>query len=463
MRKEEDRRRYIPLLFTLKQKKTSSKRMIFFIKIRNIMSAIIKSVKENSIGEDLDLKSGDKLISINGIVPRDLIDYRYLMASEEVDILIERTDNTQEIFEIEKDFEDDLGIIFECAVFDKIKPCANNCIFCFVNQQPEGLRPTLYVKDDDYRLSYLQGTYITLTNLTKKDERRLEELRLGPLYVSVHTTNPELRVKMLNNKRAGEINQKLDFLNSLDIPIHTQIVLCPGYNDGKELERTLSDLTKLKIVQSVAIVPVGITKFRKEKLKQVDKEIALKTIETVDKFNLKIKKHLISVSDEFYILAQKPFPEKKYYNNYQQLDDGVGSLRILIDDFEKIKLPKKVKNKKEVSLFTGEISYEVINGLLQKLNEIENVSIEVIPVKSKFWGGNVTVTGLITGQDLIAALPERKLKNSIVAIPGVMLRNLTETFLDGVELKEIEEQLGQKIFVIRNNYSLKEIVDLIKG
>ena len=463
MRKEEDRRRYISLLFTSKQKNSSSKRMIFFIKIRNIMSAIIKSVEDNSIAQDIGLKSGDKILSINDIVPKDLIDYRYLMASEYIEVLVEKTNNTQEIFEIEKDFEDDLGIIFECAVFDKIKPCANNCIFCFVNQQPKGLRPTLYVKDDDYRLSYLQGTYITLTNLTKKDEKRLEELRLGPLYVSVHTTNPELRIKMLNNKRAGEINEKLAFLDSLDIPIHTQIVLCPGYNDRIELKRTLNDLSKYKIVQSIAIVPVGITKFRKEKLKQVDKKIALDTIKMVDEFNTKLKKQLISVSDEFYILAQKPFPEKKYYNNYQQLDDGVGSLRVLTDDFAKIKLPKKVKSKKEISLFTGEIAYNVINGLLQKLNEIENVSIEVIPVKSKFWGGNVTVTGLVTGQDLLDTLPDRKLKNSIVVIPGVMLRNLTETFLDGVELKDIEKEIGQKIFVLQDNYSLREIVDLVKS
>ena len=231
------------------------------------MSAVISEVLDDSIAQELGLNVGDKLLSVNKEKPQDMIDYRYMMCSEDVEIEIERLNGDIEIFEIEKDFDDDLGVVFESAVFDKIKPCTNHCIFCFVDQQPEGLRKSLYIKDDDYRLSYLQGTYVTLTNLTTKDRERIEKLHLGPLYVSVHTTNPELRVKMLSNPKAAGILEDLKWLKKADIPVHAQIVLCPGYNDGKELERTLSDLEKFKsIIRSIAIVPVGITRFHKNEL-----------------------------------------------------------------------------------------------------------------------------------------------------------------------------------------------------
>ena len=232
------------------------------------MAAKITAIEKNSIAEELDIKKDSVLLSINGIKLKDYIDYQYMTMAEEIEFEIQTPDGKIECFEIEKDFEEELGFIFESAIFDKIKSCANNCIFCFVDQQPEGLRESLYIKDDDYRLSYLQGTYVTLTNLTKKDKERISSLHLGPLYISVHTTNPELRAKMLKNKLASNILKELDFLKENDIPIHTQVVLCPNYNDGKELERTLNDLWKYKkILGSIAIVPVGITKYRKEKLK----------------------------------------------------------------------------------------------------------------------------------------------------------------------------------------------------
>ena len=210
------------------------------------MPAIISEVLEESIAQELDFQKGDKIISINGEKPQDMIDYRYMMCEEEIEIEIEKTNGEIEIYEIEKDFDEDLGIVFESAVFDRIKPCTNHCIFCFVDQQPEGLRKSLYIKDDDYRLSYLQGTYVTLTNLTSKDRERIERLHLGPLYVSVHTTNPKLRQQMLNNPKAANILEDLKWLKKADIPIHAQIVLCPDYNDGKELENTLKDFENFK-------------------------------------------------------------------------------------------------------------------------------------------------------------------------------------------------------------------------
>jgi len=278
----------------------------------------------------------------------------------------------------------------------------------------------------------------------------------------VHTTNPDLRVKMLRNPKAGEIFKQLKWLESLDIPIHTQIVLCPNYNDGLELERTLTDLSSLKNVCSIAIVPVGVTKFREEKLTQVDKAKAIETIEIVDKINAKIKKNLISVSDEFYLLAQQSFPDKKYYNGYNQLEDGVGSSRLLLDDFFKRKLPKSAKKERQISLFTGESAYPTLKIIADELNKIENFKLELIAVKSEFWGDTITVTGLITGEDLEKSFKLRKLENSEIFIPSVMLRDFTEDFLDGITVSELEKRNNIKINIIKDCYSAKELVKLVK-
>jgi len=252
------------------------------------MPAKVLEVQKGSIAEELGLAEGDEILKINGQIPKDYIDYTFYTACEELNIWVKHKDGTPEIYEIEKDFDEDLGIVFESAVFDRIKPCTNHCIFCFVDGQPEGLRKTLYIKDDDYRLSHLQGSYVTLTNLTAKDKERISAMRLGPLYVSVHSMNGELRARMLRNPKAANIKEQLDFLKENDIPFHAQIVLCPDFNDGEELKYSLNELYKYKsILLSVAIVPVGITKYRKDKLKTVDKEKAIECIEIVDEFNKK--------------------------------------------------------------------------------------------------------------------------------------------------------------------------------
>ena len=432
------------------------------------MSAIISDIIKDSIAEELEFQKGEIILSINGEKPKDMIDYRYMICSEEIEIEIQKLNNEIEVYEIEKDFDEDLGIIFESAVFDRIKPCTNHCIFCFVDQQPEGLRKSLYIKDDDYRLSYLQGTYITLTNLTSKDKERIEKLHLGPLYVSVHTTNPELRVKMLSNPKAANIIKDLEWLKKADIPIHAQIVLCPGYNDKEELERTLNDFKKFKsIIQSIAIVPVGITKFHKNNLKTLTKENALHVIKQVENFNKKVKKNLAMASDEFFIKADYPIPPKKYYANFSQIEDGVGALRLLADDFEKIKkkLPQKIKTKKNFLFATTSSASKLIGEIVSELNKIENLSCEILELKNNFFGKNVTVAGLITGKDLIKQIKETTLPKNFnkVIIPSIMLKPYSQDFLDNITVDDVETETGCKILTIKDIYSTKEILDIIKS
>ena len=426
------------------------------------MPAIITAIEQNSIAEELEIKVGSELLSINGQKLKDYIEYQYAVMAEELVFEIKTPNGEIEEYEIEKDFEEELGFVFESAIFDKIKPCANNCIFCFVDQQPEGLRDSLYIKDDDYRLSYLQGTYVTLTNLTKKDKERIASQHLGPLFISVHATNPELRAKMLNNKNAANLMKELDFLEENDIPINTQVVLCPDYNDGAELERTLNDLWKYKsILNSIAIVPVGITKFRQEKIKQVDKEKAVETIEIVEKFNKKIKKNIASVSDEFFLMAEKELPEKKYYNGYSQLEDGVGSLRCLIDDFKKRikKVPKTVKSQKEFTVACSVSAKDAFIMFADQLNKIDGINLQVHPIKSDFWGEDVNVAGLITAQDLVNQLKGICHKN--VIIPSIVLRPYTTEFLDGLTVEDVEKEIGAKIHITQDVYSVKELFDLL--
>lgn len=425
------------------------------------MPAIVNSVEKDSIAEELELEQGDKILSIDGMEMKDLIDYNFYCKSELLTLEIEKKDGNIEEIEIEKEYDEDLGIIFESAVFDKIKPCTNRCIFCFVDQQPEGLRDTLYIKDDDYRLSYLQGTYITLTNLTKKDKERIEMLRLGPFYVSLHTTNPDLRVKMLRNPKAKDIMKNLKWLESIDIPVHVQIVLCPDYNDGKELERTFNDLKTLNNILSVAIVPLGLTKFRKEKMKPVTKEIAIQTIELTDKFNKESGKHLACCSDEFFVLAEKSIPEREYYGEFLQLDDGVGALRLVLDDFKSRKLPKKIKNKKKIVFAVSKIAKKIFDEISVELNKIENLDVEVREIVNEFWGEKISVAGLTTSSDLINCVKD--IKDATIIISGVMLRPFSEDFLDGKTLSDVKSATGLEFFVTNDYYSTKEFVEYLNS
>lgn len=418
------------------------------------MPALISGVVEGSIAEELEINEGDILLSIDGEIPRDMIDYNFLCKNELITLEIQKRSGEVEEIELEKDYDEDLGIIFESAVFDRVKPCLNNCIFCFVSQQPKGLRDTLYVKDDDYRLSYLQGTYITTTNFTDQDRERISKLRLGPFYISVHTTNPDLRVKMLRNPNAGKIMDNLKWFKENDIPFHAQIVLCPGYNDVDELKRTLDDLSALEdALLSVAIVPVGVTQFRESKLKTVDKEVALQTIKIASKY----KK--VCCSDEFFLLAEKEIPGAEYYGNFSQLDDGVGSLRCLMDDFDTFNLPERLNKSLTICFACSVAAKTAFEYIGEKLNKVSNLKCIINPVKSTYWGENITVAGLITSEDLINSIKD--VKADYIIVPSIMLKPYSDLFLDGQTLDYVIEKTGQNLFVTRENYSVCEVIELI--
>lgn len=418
------------------------------------MPAKVSEVLKGSIAEELEIQPGDEILSIDDTQMIDMIDYNFMCKSDFLTIEVKKNDGEIEVIELEKDYDEDLGIVFESAVFDRVKPCLNKCIFCFVDQQPKGLRETLYVKDDDYRLSYLQGTYITLTNLKEEDKERIKRMHLGPFYVSVHTTNPDLRVKMLRNPNAGKALENLKWFRKNKIPFHAQIVLCPGYNDGAELERTLSDLAELKnTVLSVAIVPVGITQFRKEGLQQVDKKCAVETLDIASKY----KK--VCCSDEFFLLAEREIPPTKYYGNFCQLEDGVGALRMLLDDFKSSALPKLIKKPLKISFAASYAAKYAIEKIAKDLNKIKNLTVTVNPVKSNYWGQDITVAGLITTDDLINTVKD--LDTDMVIIPTVMLKPYSEDFLDGKTLTYVKEQTGKDFFVVKDIYSMKEIVDYL--
>ena len=417
------------------------------------MPALVSDVVSGSIAEELEIQKGDVILSIDGAKMQDMIDYNYLCKNELITVEIQKTDGEVQEIELEKDYDEDLGIVFESAVFDKVKPCLNNCIFCFVAQQPKGLRKTLYVKDDDYRLSFLQGTYITTTNLTEKDKKRISSMHLGPFYISVHTTNPELRVKMLRNPNASKIMDNLRWFSENDIPFHAQIVLCPGYNDGKELDRTLKDLTELgESLLSVAIVPVGVTQFREEELKTVDSKIAKETIEIASKY----KK--VCCSDEFFLLAGYDIPRADYYGNFSQLDDGVGSLRLLMDDFDSLELPNKLNEHLTICFACSVAAKPAFEYIQQRLNKIKNLTCIVNPVKSTYWGKNITVAGLITSEDLINSI--KNVEADYIIIPSIMLKPYTNLFLDGNSLEYVKDKTNKNIFVISDNYSVSEITEL---
>lgn len=419
------------------------------------MPAIVNSVLEGSIAEELEIQKGDELLSVDGNKMQDMIDYNFYMKSELITIEIKKANGELEEIEIEKDYDEDLGIVFESAVFDRIKPCLNHCLFCFVDQQPKGLRDTLYIKDDDYRLSYLQGTYITLTNFKDEDRERIKKMHLGPFYVSVHTTNPELRVKMLRNPNAGKALENLEWFKENEIPFHAQIVLCPGLNDGKELDRTLTDLAKLgDSVLSTAIVPVGITQFRPDgELTRVDKKCAEETLKIASKYKR------VCCSDEFFLLAGEPIPPAEYYGNFSQLDDGVGSLRLTLDDFYNLELPKSVSKPFKLIFACSYAAKDMLTEISEQLNKIENLTVEVHPVKSNYWGQDITVAGLITTEDLINTVKD--VDCDMVVIPSIMLRPYTEDFLDGKTLSYVKEKSSKNFFVQQNIYSLKEVVDYI--
>ena len=420
---------------------------------------IIKAVEPLSIAEELGIEAGDKLISINDNVIEDVFDYHYLVNDEELVVLIEKADGEEWELEIEKDYEEDLGIVFEQGLMDEYRSCRNKCIFCFIDQMPKGMRETLYFKDDDSRLSFLQGNYITLTNMSDHDVERMVQYHLEPINISFQTTNPELRCKMLHNRFAGEALKKVDKLYEGGIHMNGQIVLCKGVNDGEELERSIRDLTKyLPYLQSVSVVPVGLTKYRDGlyPLEPFTKEDAIKVLDTIESWQKKIYEeyglHFIHAGDEWYILAEREMPEEERYDGYMQLENGVGMLRLLMNEFEEALADLEGDGRKvELSIATGKLAYPYLQKMIEKLQaKFPNVKVHLYWICNNFFGEKITVAGLVTGQDLIAQLKGRELGNKLL-LPCNMLRDGEEVFLDDVTLTQVKESLQVDLDIVKSS------------
>ena len=424
------------------------------------MSVVVVSVLNNSYGEKAGILKNDEIISINGREITDVLDYRFAIQSKKLSIIFKRGLEELQV-NIRKSSEfSDIGLEFETYLMDKHHSCKNKCIFCFVDQMPKGMRDTLYFKDDDSRLSFLFGNYITLTNLTEKEADRICEMHISPINISVHTMNPELRVKMMKNKTAGDSLKLIKKFYEAGILMNTQLVLCPGINDGEELRYSLNELAKFSpCINSIAAVPVGITKFRDnlEKLDIYTKETAGEVIDIIDEFNAHYSffnegKILAFASDEFYLLAEREFPTEDYYGEYSQLDNGVGMCTLLKSEFmSALDESKPEVINREITIATGESAYSLLCDLVSHLKEkFTGLKVNVIKVENEFFGKTVTVAGLLTGQDLKEQLQNKALGEELL-IPRVSLRNEGDKFLDDVTLTELSQFLNIKVTPVEND------------
>lgn len=422
---------------------------------------IISRVYPGSIAEELDIEIGDILISVNGEKVKDIIQYRFLTDDDYIELEIETKNGERVVYEIEKEFDEELGIEFTNPIIDKAKSCRNKCMFCFIDQLPKGMRETLYFKDDDSRLSFLQGNFITLTNMSEQDINDIIRYRISPINISVHTTNPELRQKMITNRFAGKVYGIMERLAEAGITMNCQIVLCPGVNDGKELERTINDLSALyPNVNSIAIVPVGITKHRDHlpHLEIFNKDTANEAIDLVEDLQKKcfdkFGSRFAFMSDELYIIAERELPDYDSYEGFLQFEDGVGMIRKLGEEikYELKNLPEEFGvREKTVSIATGSSAYEFICEMAELvMSRFPQIKINVYKIRNEFWGETITVSGLITAQDLIKQLSDVE-KGETLYITRSMMKADEKIFLDDVTLEELEKILGVEVVASENN------------
>ncbi len=433
---------------------------------------IIAAVEPDSIAEQLELEAGDILLRINNHEIKDIFDFHYLVEDEKLNILVKKQNGEQWELDIEKEFDEDLGIQFENSLMDEYRSCHNKCIFCFIDQNPHGMRDTIYFKDDDSRLSFLQGNYITLTNMSDEDVERIIEYKLAPINISVHTTNKELRCKMLNNRFAGDALTKIDRFYEAGIPMNGQIVLCKNYNDGDELRKTLGDLMKyLPCIQSVSVVPVGLSDHREglTALEPFDEADACEVIDIIEGYQKeayeKYGTHFVHASDEWYIKANRPFPESDRYDGYIQLENGVGMSRLFLDELEegifdyledtdvKEKLIKyKTDGKKyTVSTVTGMISLPMIEESAKKIMKtFPFVDIHVYGIRNDFFGNKITVTGLLTGGDIMKQLEGKELGRKLI-LPCCTLKADEDIFLDDVTVEELGKTLQVPVDIVESS------------
>ena len=417
---------------------------------------VISRVLPGSIGEELELEPGDILAEINHQLVEDVFDYRYLMNDEYIELLIEKANGELWELEVEKDYDEDLGIEFENGLMDDYRSCSNHCMFCFIDQMPPGMRETLYFKDDDSRLSFLQGNYVTLTNMSQEDIERVIKYHLSPINVSFQAMNPQLRCKMLHNRFAGDALKKVDQLYEAGITMNGQIVLCKGVNDGEELEYSIQKMSEYApVLQSVSVVPVGLTKFRKGlyPLEPFTKEDAKAVLEQIHRWQKIMYErygiHFIHASDEWYILAGEELPEEDRYDGYLQLENGVGMMRLFEDEFmAELDKPHRIYGTKKLDVVTGTMAAPLIIEMMEELHrQYPMIEVTVHPIQNKFFGGNVGVAGLVTATDIIAQC-EGKLTSGTLGVPAVMLREEKDTFLDDVTITQLGERLGVKVEVL---------------
>ena len=422
------------------------------------MSVIVKEVLKGSPAFKVGIKSGDTLVSINGNDIMDVLDYRFYQNGNKLKITFINAKGKIKCRRIKKDESEELGMQFDTYLMDKQHSCLNKCVFCFIDQLPKGMRESLYFKDDDSRLSFLFGNYITLTNLTEHEIERIIKLHISPVNISVHTTNPELRVKMMKNKNAGKVLELIDRFNDAGIAMNCQLVVCPGFNDKDELERSLTDLTAKQSVKCIAVVPVGITGHREglEKLTPFNKQTAGETIDLIDKFGLecleKYNERRVFAADEFYLIAEREMPEASFYEDFLQLENGVGLSALLKSEvYETLEYISEQTVSRNVSIATGEAAYPLIKELAGAVcQKFKGIECEVFAIKNEFFGGEINVSGLVTGGDIIKQL-KNKLTSSHLLIPDSMLRYENDRFLDDVTLEQLSSELQCEVIVVENN------------
>ncbi|HOO27770.1 MAG TPA: DUF512 domain-containing protein [Lachnospiraceae bacterium] len=433
---------------------------------------IIAQVLAGSIAEELDIQAGDILLKIDGEQMEDIFDYQFFVEEEYLEVLIRKQNGEEWLLEIDKDADEDLGLVFENGLMDEYRSCRNQCIFCFIDQMPPGMRKTLYFKDDDSRLSFLQGNYVTLTNMSDGDIDRIIKYHLSPINISFQTTNPKLRCMMLNNRFAGEALLKVDRLYEAGITMNGQIVLCKGVNDGAELERSISDLIKyMPCLESVSVVPVGLSKFRDGlyPLEPFTREDAVSVLELIQKWQEEAYQafgmHFVHASDEFYLLAGKELPQAENYDGYLQLENGVGMLRLLLNEYEEAylsltdrlahlseeKKKRMAEEELEISLVTGKLAYPAISRMAERIEMLfPKLTVMVYSIRNDFFGERITVAGLLTGQDMIRQLKGKPLGKKLL-LPVCTLKSGEQVFLDNVTVLDMEKALQVKIDIVKSS------------
>lgn len=425
---------------------------------------IIQRIEPGSIAEEMGMEPGDELLEINGNRVEDIFDYQYLIQDDYIEVLIRKAGGEEWMLEIDKEYDEDLGIGFENGLMDDYRSCHNKCIFCFIDQMPKGMRETLYFKDDDSRLSFLQGNYVTLTNMSDEDVERIIRYHLSPINISFQTTNPELRCRMLNNRFAGRALGQVKKLYEAGITMNGQIVLCKNINDGAELERSISDLTAyLPHLESVSVVPVGLSRFRDGlyPLEPFTKEDAVGVLDCIHRWQKKIYReyglHFVHASDEWYVLAEEELPEAERYDGYLQLENGVGMLRLQMEEFAEalgqLDEDRSRYNgcKGELSVVTGKLAYPFIRNMAEQMSGLfPELIIHVYAITNDFFGERITVSGLLTGQDIIRQLAGRRLGERIL-LPQNVLRSGEDYFLDDVTVGDVEKALQVKVDIVKSS------------